>query len=146
MRNPRKVSMARSAKRRYMVFLSHSSKDMWVAKQIAREIKGCGAEVFLDEAKIQAGADFAEEILTALDAADELVVLLTPWAMHRPYVLAELGAAWIRRIPIVVLLHGLTAEDLQSRPEIPLFMKKRNLVDLNKIETYFGELRNRARK
>lgn len=57
--------MAQSAKRRYKVFLSHSSKDMWVAKQIAREITGCGAEVFLDEARIQAGADFEEEILAA---------------------------------------------------------------------------------
>lgn len=72
--------------------------------------------------------------------------MLTPWAIHRPYVLAELGAAWIRRLPIVVLLHGLTAQDLQSPPEIPLFLKKRNLLDLNRVDNYFGELKKRVRK
>jgi hypothetical protein len=28
-----------------------------------------------------------------------LVVLLTPWALERPYVWIELGASWGRRIP-----------------------------------------------
>ena len=40
--------------------------DTWVAKQIAREIEACGAAVFLDEAEIDVGADFEEDILTAL--------------------------------------------------------------------------------
>src|SRR5438132_14121176 len=97
--------MARSVKPKRMVFLSHSSKDTWVAKQIAREISRCGAKAFLDEAEIEIGADFEEEILAFLEEADELVVLLTPWALERPYVWAELGPAWGRRIPISILLH-----------------------------------------
>ena len=47
------------------------------------------------------GADFEEAILASLDKADELVVLLTPWALDRPYIWAEIGAAWGKRIPIV---------------------------------------------
>jgi hypothetical protein len=39
--------------------------------------------------------------LASLDKADELVVLMSPWALERPYVWAELGAAWTRRIPIL---------------------------------------------
>ena len=93
--------------------------DTWVAKQIAREIEARGARAFLDEAEIDAGAEFEDDILAFLERADELVVLLTPWALARPYVWAELGAAWGRRIPIVALLHGLSAGELQSRPEIP---------------------------
>jgi hypothetical protein len=34
------------------VFVSHSSADTWVAKQIAREIEACGATPFLDEAQV----------------------------------------------------------------------------------------------
>ena len=96
--------MARSAPPKRMVFVSHSAKDTWVARQVAREIAQCGAEAFLDEAEIDVGGDFEEEILDFLDKADELVVLMTPWALERSYVWAELGAAWVRRIPIVILL------------------------------------------
>jgi hypothetical protein len=45
-----------------LVFVSHSGVDTWVAKQIAREIEACGAKPFLDEAEIDAGADFEEDI------------------------------------------------------------------------------------
>jgi TIR domain-containing protein len=137
--------MARSAKQRRFVFVSHSGPDTWVARQIAREIKvNCRGEVFLDEAAIQVGADFEEEILGSLQRADELLVLMTPWALDRPYVWAELGAAWFRRIPIVVVLHGLTAAELQSQPGVTVFLKKRNLIDLNDLDTYFEQLKQRS--
>ncbi len=75
-----------------LVFLSHSSRDTWVAKQIAREMSACGAEPFLDEAHIETGAEFEDAILKFLSKAHELVVLLTPWALDRPYIWAEIGA------------------------------------------------------
>ena len=71
---------------RRLVFVSHSSTDTWVARQIARRIDECGAESFLDEAEIDVGADFEDDILTFLERADELVVLFTPWSLSRPYV------------------------------------------------------------
>ncbi|HUQ71310.1 MAG TPA: TIR domain-containing protein [Planctomycetaceae bacterium] len=127
------------------VFVSHSSIDTWVAKQIAREIEDCGATPFLDENDIDVGADFEDRLLESLSMAHELVVLLTPWALLRPYVWAEIGAAWVRRIPIVVLLHGLTISELQARPELPLMLKRRSFVPLNDVDDYFSELRNRVR-
>src|SRR5215210_5836292 len=125
--------MVEEASHSRLVFISHSGRDTWVAKQIAREVSACGATPFLDEAEIDVGADFEEEILGFLEKADELVVLLTPWALDRPYVWAELGAAWGRRIPIVGLLHGLSAGELQSRAGIPILLKKRDLLSLNEI-------------
>ena len=85
----------------WTVFISHSGTDTWVAQQIAREIEACGAVPFLDEANIAVGDDFEDRILDALEESKELVVLLTPWSLSRPYVWAELGAAWVRRIPII---------------------------------------------
>jgi hypothetical protein len=114
-----------------------------VARQIAREISACGATPFLDEAEIDVGADFEEDILAFLEKADELVVLITPWALERPYVWAELGAAWGLRLPIVGLLHGLSAVELQSRPEVPILLKRRDLLPLNHIDVYLGQLRGR---
>ena len=64
--------------RKRLVFISHSGVDTWVAKQIAREISVCGAVPFLDEADIEKGEIFEEEIRNFLNQADELLVLLTP--------------------------------------------------------------------
>jgi hypothetical protein len=129
-----------------LVFVSHSSQDTWVARQIAREIESSGAKPFLDEAEVDAGADFEEDILDFLERAHELVVLLTPWALDRPYVWAELGAAWGRRIPIVALLLGITPSELQKRPETPVFLKKRDLLQLNEVETYLEQLKARVQR
>jgi hypothetical protein len=136
--------MARVHSKRHVVFVSHSGQDDWIAKQIAKAIEATGAEVFLDALEIEFGTDFEEEILASLKRANELVVLMTPWAMQRPYVWAELGAAWGRRLPIVVLLHGMSPAEFQSRPEVPVFIKRRNLLDLNSVESYFRELQNRV--
>lgn len=115
-----------------------------MAKQIAREVAACGAKPFLDEAEIDVGVDFEEEILSFLERADELLVLLTPWALDLLYIWAEIGAAWGRRIPIVALLHGITAAELQSKPGIPVLLKRRDLVDLNDLDDYLRQLKQRA--
>lgn len=129
----------------YLVFISHSATDTWVAQQIASHIERCGAHTFLDEAQIAVGADFDEEIRSALERANELLVLLTPWSLGRPYVWAEAGLAWGRRLPIIGLLNGLTAADLRARPEVPIFLKKRDLLDLNGIALYLEQLQKRVR-
>lgn len=138
--------MPRGRSKKHVVFVSHSGQDAWVAKKIATEIERLGAKVFLDALDIEVGSDFEEEILASLNKADELVVLMTPWAMQRPYVWAELGVAWGRKLPIVVLLHGMTPGEFQSKPEVPVFLKKRNLLDLNSVDGYFAELRERLNK
>jgi hypothetical protein len=129
-----------SSPKERLIFVSHSSADTWVARQIAREIKARGGTPFLDEAQVEAGADFEEDILDFLERAHELVVLLTPWALDRPYVWAEIGAAWGRRIPIVALLLGITPTELQTRAGVPVLLKKRDLLQLNDIDTYLEQL------
>jgi len=108
-----------SSTARRLVFVSHSGPDTWIAQQAAREIEMCGAVPFLDEAQIDAGADFEEEILDFLQRAHELVVLLTHWALQKPYVWAEFGAACGGRIPIsssAVRCMASRCEAIRSEP------------------------------
>lgn len=126
-----------------IIFISHSGEDTWVARQIAKEIDSLGAKPFLDEADIDVGAEFEEDIREFLDKADELLVLITPWSLQRPYVWAEIGAAWIRRIPIIVVLHGLSVSEFQALPNAPVFLKKRDMIRLNDIQQYFDQLAKR---
>jgi hypothetical protein len=132
-----------STAEKLLVFVSHASEDAWVARQIARELKMRGAEPFLAEEDSDVGAEFEESIRGFLEKADELLVLLTPWALKRTWVWTEIGAAWIRRIPIVVVLHGISAAEFESLPNTPVFLKKRNLIGLNDLEQYFGQLERR---
>jgi hypothetical protein len=127
-----------------LVFISHSSRDTGIVRQLARRIEDQGAQPFLDEADVKAGDDFEEAILTFLERADELVVLWTPWALDRPFVWTEIGAAWVRPIPIVQVLHGVTASELQSRAGFPTPLKRRDMIDLNDVDAYFEQLRERV--
>lgn len=134
------------ASRKRLVFVSHSGQDTWVAKQIAREISACGATAFLDQVEIEIGENFETKIRAALKQADELLVLLTPWALGRPYVWAELGAVWIKGLPIVGVVYGLAPAELQAKPEVPVFLKAENLIEINEIDTYFAQLKARVKR
>ena len=129
---------------RWLVFVSHSSRDTWVARQIARVIEEHGAQTFLDANDIQVGDDFAMVILDQLRRADELVILWTPWALESQFVLLEVGAAWGRGIPISQILYGVTAADLASRPSFPTPLKGRNMIRIDDLEVYLEQLRERA--
>ena len=128
----------------HLVFISHSGTDTWVARQISHQCLRVGAKTFLDEAQIGVGADFEEVIRDSLDEASELLILVTPWALERPYVWLEVGAAWSRRISIIGVLHGISAAELQAKSGVPMLLKTRNLIDINSIDRYFEELRTRV--
>jgi hypothetical protein len=128
----------------YLIFISHSGDDTWIAKKMAAECESVHASTFLDETRIAVGAKFEEDILQALRLAYELVVLMTPWALERPYVWLEIGAAWLRGIPIVVVLLGLTVAQFHERATIPVVLRERNLISLNHFDRYISELRERV--
>ena len=128
----------------YRAFISHSGEDTWVARQLSAACAGHGVTTFLDEAEIAVGGRFEEEILDALRNADELIVLATPWALDRTYVWMEIGAAWLRELPIVVLLLGMTPAQFQARMNIPIALKERNMIGLNNVDRYLSELALRA--
>ncbi len=136
---------ANDSGKKYLIFISHSGMDTWIAKRIAESIEKEGAGTFLDEAHIAIGEDFEERILDALDRADEVLVYFTPWSLRRPYVWTEIGAAWGKRIPIIGVLHGLTPEELNSQAGIPNLIKRRNLIEINRLDTYLLQLRERLR-
>src|SRR5687768_17055702 len=102
------------------IFISHSGIDTWVAKQIQFSLTNLGVDTFLDDVCLSIGDDFEEVILHELKKSNELVVLLTPWSLERPYVWLEIGAAWISDIRIVAILYGLTFEELLSNIKNPI--------------------------
>ncbi|MGH9844417.1 MAG: toll/interleukin-1 receptor domain-containing protein [Blastocatellia bacterium] len=139
-------SQPEEAESAFQVFISHSSIDTWVARQISRHLADCGARTFLDEADIEYGDDFEEKILAAAQASEELLVLFTPWAIKRPYIWLEIGAVWGQGKRVVGILYGLTASDLVAQDGTPALIKRIDLVEINKLDGYFDQLKGRVER
>jgi hypothetical protein len=131
---------------RRLIFISHSGQDTAVAQDLARQIEFVGGRTFVDVNDVAAGDVFSEVILRALQNADELVVLWTPWALERPYIAMEVGAAWVRGIRIVQVLHELSAADLNGRPGFPDPLRQLQMIRLTAFDTYLRELEHRIQE
>jgi len=127
----------------HLVFISHASGDKWVAGQLKKELVAAGAECFLDTGGIETGDEFDQRLRQALHDAAELLVLLTPAALKRPYVWIEIGIAWSQSKRIVGLLHGMDTSDLAAHDGAPAFFKGMHLRDINELDEYLDELRRR---
>ena len=128
--------------KRYRVFLSHSHKDRWIAKQCARLIEEGGKRrvtVFLDEKDIEAGESIPDSVRRNIEQCDEFVVLLSRYSKDRPWVLIEIGAAWGLRKPIVAIV------DKIGPKEMPDIVNLNKAIDLNDFDQYLGELLKRVR-
>jgi hypothetical protein len=128
----------------YLVFISHSSEDRWIAQQMAaiieRRAKRHGVRVFLDEKDLEAGASIPEEIRRHLENCDEFLVLLTSPSIARQWVLVELGAAWGLRKRITAITDKV-ADDL-----LPDIIKQTKARELNDFDRFVAELVDRVKR
>jgi hypothetical protein len=126
----------------YLVFLSHSSLDRFIAHQCKKMMEELpGIRVFLYENDVEGGQSIPDAIRTNIRNCKELVVLLSPQSRNRQWVLFEVAAAWMVKKRIVAILDKVTAGDM------PPIIRDRNAVDLNEFESkYLVELRQRAKR
>lgn len=128
----------------YLVFISHASEDLWVARQMKRQIEEriekVGGAVFLDESNIQSGDYFVDKIVDAIQRSTELVVLITPESIQKEWVMAEIGAALSQRMRIVAVLYKVPFE------EMPDLLAQRKAIPLNDFDEYLSELEARVRE
>lgn len=130
------------------VFISHASDDLWVARQMKKEIEALGAKTFLDAAEIKKGDEFKKVIERELPECQELVALLTPWSRTRPWVIHEIGMASMlkaigRPMRIVCVLYRVTKADYDAEGGLgPL--DGLAMVDINHFDAYLRELKERV--
>jgi len=132
----RKTSPARD----FLVFISHSTKDRWIARQIAKLLEAAGdIKTFLDERDIKVGDSIPESIRTNIQQCNEFLVLLTRNSLNRPWVLIEISAAWGQGKRIIAIVDKVAPEEM---PEIMLPYKA---VDLNDLEEYIRQVVERVK-
>lgn len=127
----------------YVVFISHSSKDRWIATRMAeiieRNAKRYGVTTFLDEKALEAGDNIPETIRDRLHDCSEFVILLTPESVARPWVLIELGGAWTLRKRLIAITYNITAD------KIPDVIEHDKSYELNDFDRYVSELIRRTK-
>jgi hypothetical protein len=127
-----------SRSKRYRVFVSHATADKWIATVLCEKIESIGAATFRDDRDINGGDDIPESIRTAIEESEEMVVLLTPESVNRPWVLLEVGAAWMRSMRIIPIRCHVDIEP------IPDMIKQKKVISINDFEQYLKELKARV--
>jgi hypothetical protein len=127
-----------------LVFISHSTKDRWIAKQIANVIEEKGRpyeiKTFLDEKDIEGGESIPESIRRNIQDCSEFLVLLSRYSIDRPWVLIEIGAAWVLGKRIVAIVDKVSPE------EMPDVIAPYKAIDLNSFDEYLKQLISRTQK
>lgn len=125
----------------YQVFLSHATSDKWIAKVFCEKIEAVGATTFRDDRDINGGDDIPDEIRRELVQSHEMVVLLSPGSVDRPWVLLEAGAFWGRRkrARIVAVLCHVQIDT------IPDMIKSKKAISINEFDSYLKELSGRVK-
>lgn len=137
--------MAKTTKnntKRYQVFVSHAAADKWIATTLCEKIEAAGASTFRDDRDIDGGDDIPERIRSEIKRSRELVVLLTPDSVNRPWVLLEVGAAWgwSKSIRITPILCHVDVDP------IPGMIKSKKAIRINDCADLFAELRRRVKQ
>ena len=81
----------------------------------------------------------ADSVRTNIEKCDEFLVLFSRYSKDRPWVLAEMGAAWGLQKPIIVII------DKVGPKEMPDIVSPYRAVDLNDFDEYLGQLLKRVK-
>lgn len=137
----RRARSGRIGQKDYQVFVSHATADKWIAKVLCERIETTTATTFRDDRDIGSGDDIPGEIRRELVRSKEMVILLSPESVDRPWVLLEAGAFWGRRrnARIVAVLCHVQLDT------IPDMIKSKKAIPLNDFDSYVTELAGRVR-
>jgi hypothetical protein len=124
--------LAQRGKRAPTVFLSYSRDDKKIVRRVAEGLRKAGIQVWFDEESIKLGSDFVEEIERGLDAADFVVVFISPGLMSSAWAQKELSFAMSRqfsgqRVPLIPILLADT--------DMPPLLRTIQYLDLRDGET-----------
>ena len=142
--SPRRTGRRSTALSVYTVFISHSYKEEWIARQIAKEIEALGAKTWLDLKDLRGGDEIRRSIKRGIRASQEAVVLLSANSITSQWVIYEAGITDGQGKRITPILNNLAGDETLA----PLEGIK--AIDLNEFEKFLvelaGRIKNRASK
>jgi hypothetical protein len=123
----------------YVVFVSHSSEDEWIAEVIAEKIKAVGGKPWLDKMDLEGGDDILDRMIKGIDSCAEGIVLVSPASVGSQWVLFEIGAVRGQHKRMTPILNGVKYDAVK-----PLSGVK--AIELNQFKSFLNQLRKRIKK
>lgn len=120
----------------YLVFISHSSADVWIAEQMDKQIRALGAETWLDKKDLKGGDILFDEIIRGIDACDEALVLVSPKSVESQWVIYEMGAVSGQHKRVTPILNQVNYDAIAP-------MKGVKSIDLNEFDEFLIQLAKR---
>jgi hypothetical protein len=124
----------------YKVFISHSSRDKWVAGQMAEKVAETGAEFWLDTRDLPGGGYIVEEIIQGIHECQEVIILFSPNSIGAGWIEFESGAARAKRKHLTAILNNVNYKKLPSS------LSGKKHIELNDFDQYLTELKKRIMK
>ena len=91
----------------YRVFLSYSTRDLPLVRQVKIQLEKTGTKVFLAEYTVQPGSDLGPSIIKAIKECDLFILFWSEYAKTSEWVPQEIGVAKASEKPVIpVLLYG----------------------------------------
>lgn len=122
------------------VFLSHSTKDLWIAERLKEKLEEAGAEVWLDAFDLPGGRNVKKEIREGIRSSTECLILLSPASRQSDWVKHEGGIADAYGKPIALVLLHVANED------VPDPLRDLKFFHINEFPAYVRHLAALARK
>jgi hypothetical protein len=137
----RKKLANRKTKRkdRYLVFISYSSSDRWIAEVISEKIDSIGASCWLDEKDLEGGEVIVDRIISGIDSCDEALVLISPQSIQSQWVAFEIGGVRAQHKRVTPILNNVRPDDMAP-------MKDIKGIDLNKFDRFLSQLKKRVKQ
>jgi isopentenyl diphosphate isomerase/L-lactate dehydrogenase-like FMN-dependent dehydrogenase len=123
----------------YSVFLSYSSKDRFIAETIIDKLEAIGVQTWADTKSMEGGGITIREIIAAIDACNEVIVLVSPNSIESQWVLFEIGVARGKDKRTTPVLCNIDPNDMAP-------MKDVVAIDLNKFDQFLIQLQERIKQ
>lgn len=118
------------------VFVSHSSLDKEIVRQLATEIRAEGIEAWFDEWEIQPGDSVVEKINVGIQECQIFIIVISHNSVASKWVQEELNAATIRRIQENAHIIPVRLD----ASEVPPLLATLHYIDLANYQTGFKKL------
>lgn len=126
------------------VFISYSTKDERLARQIHSQLSQIGAQPFLASLSLAPGTKWTAKIFSALEESDMVFFIASRDACASPAVQQELGASLAHKKLIIPILTDISPE------ELPGWTKEHQAIDLKSgaesLTHAFAEIGERVRQ
>lgn len=104
-------------------FLCYASENKTLARRIATSLHKNGVETFFDEWEVGAGDSIRAKIDQGLADCTHFIALLTPESIAKPWVSAEMDAAFVQKVEgtskFIPLRFGLSHKELPPLLKAP---------------------------